>query len=62
MFNSELHQRYTLERLEDLRQQAALERQFFKSPLRHRLAVFLHSLASKLEGLEARGELQQAQI
>ena len=62
MFDSELHQQFTLERLQELREQAALERQLPKSSLRRRVAGVLHGLACNLERMEARGELQQAQI
>jgi|GEM_PF-1957267 len=62
MFDSELHQRFTLERLQKLREQAALERQLPKSSFRRRMAGVLHGLACKLEGIEARVELGRAQI
>lgn len=52
MFDSELHQRYTLERLQELREQAELERHIPKSSLRHRLAKLLHRLAFRLERTE----------
>jgi len=58
MYDSELHQRFTLERLQKLRVQAELERHIPKSSLRGQLAGFLHRLAFRLE----RRELQGAQI
>ena len=52
MFNSELHQRHTLERLQKLREQAELERHIPKFSLRCQLAGFLHRLAFRLEHTE----------
>ena len=49
MFDSELHQQFTLERLQELREQDALERQLPKSSLRRQLAGVLHGLACRLE-------------
>jgi len=62
MFDSELHQRFILERLKGLREQASLERQLPKFPLRRQLAKLLHRLAFRLERIEARVELGRAQI
>jgi hypothetical protein len=51
-----------LERLQDLREQAALERQLPKFSFRRRIAQFLHRFACKLERIDARVELERAQI
>jgi len=58
MFNLELHQHLTLEHLQNLRHQAALERQLPQASLRRTMAKLLRGLAFRLE----RVELQQAQI
>ena len=52
MFDSELHQRFTLERLQKLREQAELERCIPTFSLRCQLARFLHRLACRLEQRE----------
>ncbi len=54
MWNSDLHHCITLERLTELREQAALEHHLPRSSFRSSLARFSHRLAFRLERLEPR--------
>jgi len=52
MNSLELHNQYVLERLNQMRQQASLERQIPQVSIRHQLARVLRSLSERLEPRE----------